>query len=174
MVEEVPIILDGPSWLPRLYVDRHWRVSGRDVEIPNELITLMRSWLPIFDEVEDIRHVADAIEAVEGIKWSSAPPDPLLQITAKRVNAETGGRSCTVTISDETIDISCDEWVPCLNGGLESGTVLSDFGHPLSITLDKHGSFDRERFMRCWHWAAELGPEGPGDHYVDGEVHVEE
>ncbi|SCM68740.1 hypothetical protein [Donghicola eburneus] len=172
MSDETRIFLDGDSFRCSLDLNSDWKISARDEEILSRLSDMLRWWLPIFLHIEKIRHVVDAIEAIEEIIRSGTNPADVYHISARRVDEERGGLSVSVTIGSEIIDVSCEEWVSNPNGTLDCGTIIDSDGRPMMVQLDRMGSFDKDRFEACYRRGLEVGPEGQNDDYVDGSVEI--
>lgn len=172
-MSDIPrITLDGDSFSREFDLNSDWKISARDEEILSLLSDMLRWWLPIFLHVEKIRHVVDAIDAIEEIIRSGTDPEDVYHISARRVNEKTGGLSVSVTIGSEIIDVSCEEWVPNPNGTLDCGTIIDSDGRPMMVQLDRMGSFDKDRFESCYMRGLEIGPEGQNDDHVDGYVEI--
>lgn len=150
-----------------------WKISGRDAEILSDLKLILRWWLPIFSEVDDLRQAVDVLEVIENIIHSGAKPTNIYHVTASRVDVMHGGYSVTIIVSPDGIDLNCDEWVSTAHGRPECGSMIARDGRPLSVHLDRMGSYDRIHFDLCWHQAMEVGPEGPDDSFVTGHIRVE-
>ena len=147
-----------------------WRISARDAEILAEIKEVLRCWIPALLKTKDIVAVAAALEDLGRLIDSGAPPLSSCEIGVKRVASQNGGISANVSISSCEISLDCSEWVPNLNGSLDSGSLLARDGRPLLLLLDRMGSYDRDLFDQWWFKAMDIAPHEPRDQSAKGWV----
>lgn len=156
-----------------IHPDNRWRLSGHDVKIIEELKEVVRWWLPALTETDDIAWIVDLLRDLEGLE-SGHPPSQSCEFTVSRLDESQGGTSATIIVSSDQITLSFDEWVPNVNGTLDSGPILDRDGQPIGLSLERMGSFDRDRFDQWWFNAMDTGPGEPRDQTVKGSVSVED
>ena len=158
--------------LPFFLRDSHWRLSGYDVEIIEDLKDVIRWWLPTLTDTADLVAVVAMLRSLDAVV-NGIPPSPPCEFTVSRIDPKEGGISVSITTSTDGILLSCDEGVPNVNGTLDYGTIVDRDGRLLSMNLGQMGTCDRELFDRWWRHAIETGPQGPRDQNVKGTVSVE-
>lgn len=152
---------DPYSYIKVLHAD-HWRLSGYDVEILEELRQVIRFWLPAFLTAEDVSKAAVALSDLERLSEDGTPPD-YCEISIVRMRDEMNGLAADIGITNTQISLSILEFVPGPNGFPDHGAVLDEEGRPISMALTPMGSFDRKTFDAWWHLAMSCAPQDPGD-----------
>jgi hypothetical protein len=155
-----------------VHPDRSWRLSGHDVEIIEDLKEVIRWWLPAVTDTEDLAAAVAMLRNLDAVVSGISPKVPC-EFTVSRIDPKEGGISVSIITSTDRISLSCEEWVPSVNGTLDHGTIVDRDGRLLSMNLGQMGSYDRELFDRWWRHAIETGPQGPRDQNVKGTVSVE-
>lgn len=151
--------------------DKRWRLSGHDADIINDLQEVIRWWLPALTETDDLAAAVDMLQDLDGIV-AGRPPSLSAEFTVSRIDPTRGGFSVSIILSSDTIWLSCDEWVPNVNGTLDSGPIYASDGQPMHFCLDTMGSYDREHFDEWWHQALDTGPQEPRDQNVKGQIEI--
>ena len=153
--------------------DPHWRLSGHDADILDDLKEVIRWWMPALTKTDDLAAAVDMLRALDGVVDGSAP-NYITEFSVRRIEPSRGGVSASITVAPGEIALGCNEWVPNVNGGQDHGSLLFRDGRPMGMTLDTRGSFDRESFDEWWHLALTTGPQEPRDQRVHGTMRVEE
>lgn len=154
--------------------DARWRISRRDAEVLREVQEVMRWWLPALSATDDLVTAVRAIEQIEDIIDLGRSPTLTTEFVVSRVDPVSGGVSAHVIVGSSGIDLACFEWRPNPNGTLDCRTMTGADGRPICMVLDRDGSYDRERFERCYFQALDSGPQEVRDQNVRGEISVQD